>query len=120
MNSLDRNDFYNSFQWKTLRNKYIKEHPYCELSLLRGIQKKADVVHHIHKFYSQDSDELKWQLLLDEDNLIALSADVHKDIHGKQKFLFPEQKEYITNKKNQVGLKYLQNGVIIRFVSDKN
>ena len=44
----------------------------------------ASEVHHLVKWYNQPSIELRWQLLTDEDNLMALSKDKHLDIHYRR------------------------------------
>lgn len=74
--------YYGSTQWKELRNKYYQQHCLCECCLRQGRVVQADEVHHIHKFSSGITEEAKWRLLLNENNLISLCA-YHHDIAHK-------------------------------------
>ena len=69
--------FYDSSSWKNIRLAYLMEHPICELSLLEKQVIEAQHVHHLIKWADQPTDEMKWRLMLDKDNLIALTAEVH-------------------------------------------
>ncbi len=77
--------FYNTKQWKNLRNRYIKEHPFCEICESKGIIKLAEEIHHKEEFLKGITDEDKWDLLLDEDNLISLCSDCHHKIHNEER-----------------------------------
>ena len=116
----ERSKFYNSKHWKKIRNTYIQEHPLCELSLLRGLTIPADCVHHCIKFYDQWNDQIRWKLLYDQDNLIALSNDMHNAIHKNQDLLDDIQKKYIREKKDNVSSKYLEQGIVINYTNDSN
>ena len=98
----DRSKFYNSTQWKKTRNAYIKEHPVCELCLLRGIVRPAEEIHHAIKFHQQYDDSMRWKLLCDTDNLIALCSDHHKYIHNNTEMLDDNQKTYIRQRKDNL------------------
>lgn len=80
--------YYNTPQWKNLRNSYIREHPLCEVCLMLGkLQgemnvKDAQEIHHVVPFLSKVDEEERWDTLLDRDNLIALCTKHHKDIHA--------------------------------------
>ncbi len=86
--------FYNTKQWHNLRNRYIKEHPFCELCEQRGIVRLAEEVHHKEEFLKGITDEEKWQLLLDEDNLMSLCSDCHHEIHNDNRKDKKNSKEY--------------------------
>lgn len=116
----DRSKFYNSSQWKNTRNTYIQFHPVCELCQLRGIVKPAQEIHHAIKFHQQYNDSMRWKLLTDTDNLLALCIDHHKIIHTNHDLLDDNQKAYIRQKKDYVSWKYLQDGQIINYTNDIN
>lgn len=75
--------FYNSVHWKRLRNYYIKAHPLCEECLKHGIVKPAEQVHHKTEFLRGRDDNERWNLLLDEDNLMSLCVKCHNAKHSK-------------------------------------
>lgn len=75
--------YYNSKQWKNLRNYYIRRNPLCEICLNKGIVKAAEEVHHIRPFLSGKTDEERYKLLTDESNLMSLCIPCHKEIHKK-------------------------------------
>lgn len=75
--------YYNTKLWYNLRNRYIKEHPFCEMCLEEGKVKLAEDVHHKTPFLTASSDEDRWKLLLDEDNLMSLCSDCHHEIHNR-------------------------------------
>lgn len=73
--------YYQSKQWKNLRSWYIRRHPLCECCLSKGIVKSAIDIHHVHPFMSATTEVGKWNLLLNEDNLMALCKDCHIEAH---------------------------------------
>lgn len=75
------NTYYNSKYWKKLRTQYIQEHPICELCALEGKSVPADEVHHRHFFMLGNTDEERWDLLLDPNNLMSLCKDCHHKVH---------------------------------------
>ena len=77
--------YYNTKQWKNLRNYYIRRNPLCEICLSKGIVKPANEVHHKVKFLDGRTDEERWQLLLDEDNLQSLCYECHDEVHRKMR-----------------------------------
>ena len=116
----DRSKFYNSQLWKHTRNNYIQENPVCELCQLREIVKPAQEIHHAIKFHQQYNDQMRWKLLTDKDNLIALCTDHHKIIHTNHDLLDENQKAFIRQRKDNISFKYLQEGVIINYTNDIN
>ena len=79
----ERQSMYNSKCWKELSRWYRKEHPLCECCLKKGKTTPVEAVHHIKSpFRSELSEEEKWDLLLDIDNLMSVCVDCHLEIHG--------------------------------------
>lgn len=73
--------FYNSMGWHTLRNAYISTHPLCERCLMNGISRQAEEVHHKRPFLSGQTEDERWQLLLNPNNLMSLCTECHDDLH---------------------------------------
>lgn len=78
---VDSANYYNSIQWSNLRRSYIKEHPLCEECMNQGIVKAAEHVHHIIPFMSGNTDDERWNLLTDVNNLQSLCLECHHDKH---------------------------------------
>ena len=83
---VDIANYYNSIQWTNLRRSYIKEHPLCDECLKQGIVKAAEHVHHIIPFMRGSTDEERWTLLTDVNNLQSLCIDCH---HAKHRHKLP-------------------------------
>ena len=60
--------------WKRIRDKYVSQHPFCELCYEKGILVPVDEVHHI-KPLSEGGTH-------DQGNLIALCKSCHAKIHA--------------------------------------
>ncbi len=119
--SKDKAKFYNSNAWKHLRSKKISEQPLCELCLQRGMTKPGQEVHHAIKFFDQYNEADKWLLLLDPDNLVTVCKSCHQHIHKQRdKFLWPEQRKYLYDKKTFVTQKFFDKGIIIKWTNDEN
>lgn len=73
--------YYNTRQWKNLRSYYIKRNPVCEKCLEQDIITPATEVHHIKPFMSGTTEEERYTLLTDEDNLIAVCHNCHMRLH---------------------------------------
>ena len=76
--------YYNTSQWHKLRDYYIKNHPFCERCAENGKVTLAQQVHHKIEFMNGFTDEDRWRLLLDEDNLQSLCTKCHTDIHNQR------------------------------------
>lgn len=72
------------------------------------------------KWYSQPSDELKWMLFLDPDNVISISSQLHTYIHYKRKYLTQEQIKWLNEKKEEVFQKYFSQNIVIQVDDDIN
>lgn len=71
-------DFYNTRDWKQLRQKkYCDADGLCERCRERGIIKEGREVHHIVPL---DED---WSRRLDYSNLILLCSDCHAEVHER-------------------------------------
>lgn len=79
------NRYYGDKRWKELRNWYIREHPLCESCLFNGRSVPAEHVHHKHPFGDGITDEEKFKLLLDPENLQSLCQACHRKIHAELK-----------------------------------
>jgi len=62
--------------WKRIRDKYVSQHPFCEMCYERGILVKTEEVHHKSK--------LSDGVTHDRENLIALCKSCHSRIHAQQ------------------------------------
>ena len=117
----NKQKFYNSNGWKKLRQQKLSEQPLCELCLQRGMTKPGQEVHHAIKFFDQYDEADKWLLLLDPDNLVTVCKSCHQHIHKQRdKFLWPEQRKYLYDKKTFVTQKYFDKGIIIKWTNDEN
>ena len=62
--------------WKRIRDKYVMEHPFCELCFQRGVMVPTEEVHH-KKPLSEGGTH-------DRSNLIALCKSCHSRIHAER------------------------------------
>ena len=62
--------------WKRIRDKYVLEHPFCELCFERGVMVPTEEVHH-KKPLSEGGTH-------DRSNLIALCKSCHSRIHAER------------------------------------
>lgn len=95
-----RNDWKKLSEWKRLQNKE-KDNGLCQLCN----QRQATEVHHLIKFYNQDTEELRNELLLDEDNLICLCSECHHNIHNNK--LDVQKHRIIDCKRDEINRKYI-------------
>lgn len=58
--------------WKRIRDKYVSQHPFCELCYEKGILVETEEVHHKKKLSDGGTH--------DRDNLIALCKSCHSRI----------------------------------------
>ena len=79
----DKQDIYNSREWKELRIAKLRANPLCEECMKQGIAKSARCVHHIVPIETaRTKDEMK-RLALDcgLNGLMSLCFDCHARIH---------------------------------------
>lgn len=62
--------------WKRIRDKYVREHPFCEGCLSKGILTETEEVHHKLKLAKGGTH--------DKNNLIALCKTCHAKIHTEE------------------------------------
>ena len=62
--------------WKRIRDKYVQQHPFCELCYKKGQLVETEQVHHI-KPLSEGGDHSR-------ENLIALCSSCHARIHAER------------------------------------
>ena len=60
--------------WKRIRDKYVQEHPFCELCYKKGLLVEAEQVHHIKPLSEGGSHA--------PDNLMSLCDSCHGTIHA--------------------------------------
>lgn len=78
-----RQSMYNSNMWKALTKWYRSQHPFCEMCEKKGKLTPAEATHHIESPFKDGlSEEERWDLLLDIDNLMSVCVDCHLEIHG--------------------------------------
>lgn len=87
------NKYYQDIRWKKLRDYYRLLHPICEVCEKEGIVVPAEHVHHIHPFSKGLTEEAKYNLLLNPDNLCSVCKSCHKIIHNIMK---QQNKDYVT------------------------
>ena len=78
-------EYYNSNAWYSLRNEYYAKHPLCECCLSHDRVTAAAHVHHKLIWLSQPTEELRWQALLDDNNLMSVCVKCHTALHIKAK-----------------------------------
>ena len=85
-----RQQAYQNPTWRKLRDTYIHKHPICEECLKQGKVTPATDVHHMISPFQHG--EIKYNLLLDYDNLMALCKDCHGKLHAAQQgHISPEE-----------------------------
>ena len=75
------NKYYSNKYWHELRNNYYMQHPCCECCERQGIVTPTEEVHHRKKFAAGLTEQAKWNLLLNENNLISLCKYHHNLAH---------------------------------------
>ena len=72
--------------WKRIRDKYVSQHPFCEVCDERGILVEAEEVHHKKPLSEGGTHE--------RDNLIALCKSCHSRIHAERGDRFKSKRAY--------------------------
>ena len=77
----DKQDIYNSREWRELREQKLRANPLCEVCQQKGIVTAAHQVHHIHPIEDSHSvqEMRKWAFMYE--NLQSLCDQCHADIH---------------------------------------
>lgn len=78
-------EYYNSSAWHSLRSAYYMNNPLCECCMAHDVVKSAEHIHHKHKYLSGITDDERWQLLLEPNNLMSVCAKCHSALHAKMK-----------------------------------
>ena len=86
------NKYYTCKQWKDLRRWKINKYPLCEMHLKFGYNVPATEVHHLRPFGTGITQEAKWKLLLNADNLCSCCRSCHDEFHRQ---LTMQNKDYI-------------------------
>ena len=77
--------FYGSMAWKRFRDTYVSLYPLCQECLKHNKINPTEHVHHKHRFMDGNTEEERWRLFLDEDNVIAVCSRCHHAYHNKMK-----------------------------------
>ena len=77
-----RRQYYNTTEWRKLRESYIKQHPICEECLNKGKVTPATSVHHKQSPFKNGT--ANKQLFLDYNNLMAICHECHAEIHNRE------------------------------------
>ena len=101
-------DFYSSIAWKRLRDTYISLHPLCECCLEHERVTPATECHHIVPFLRGGTEEERWEMFLDEKNLMSLCDRCHTAIHVKDREYNMGRLDSLTDKEYEYahGLNY--------------
>lgn len=75
------NVYYQDRRWKNLRDYYYSLYPCCEVCEKEGIVIPTDNIHHLRRFAAGLTEEAKYNLLLNPDNLISVCSYHHKIFH---------------------------------------
>lgn len=62
--------------WQLIRDRYVAEHPFCELCFARGVLTATEHVHHVKPLSEGGTHEVS--------NLIALCKPCHSRIHAER------------------------------------
>lgn len=73
--------FYRSKEWKRVRDRIIVRDNCCDLGVDGFLLHGCVTIHHINPITDDDLLTNNFTKLLDEDNLICVSADTHRAIH---------------------------------------
>lgn len=88
----ERQELYQSKQWKELRKKLQMERPLCENCLKKGIIKPSEDMHHrLSPFQKGITEEEKMRRAFDEKNIVALCRDCHIAEHHKGELTIKEK-----------------------------
>lgn len=79
--------YYGDKRWKALRQWQITNFPICHDCAIEGRSVPATEVHHVRPFGTGKTQDEKWNLLLDPDNIISLCAECHDKRHAQLKHL---------------------------------
>ena len=86
------NRFYQSRQWKELRDWKKAQDPLCEMHLKYGYAVPATAIHHLHPFGYGQTEEEQWKYLLNPNNLCSCCKSCHEEFHRQ---LNIQNKDYI-------------------------
>lgn len=83
--TLDASNYYNTLAWRRFRQTYYTEHPVCEECLRHHKITPADDLHHLVPFGNGVTEQERWRLFLDPNNVKALCEACHYAYHTKMK-----------------------------------
>ena len=77
------NKYYDDPIWKKIREDHIKNFPICEICEKHGRTSAGEHVHHIIPWDSGRTEDIKYRLLRDPNNVITLCKKCHYGVHDK-------------------------------------
>lgn len=90
----ERQEIYQSREWKELRKKLQMERPLCENCLKKGIIRPMEDCHHkLSPFVRGLSEEEKYRRAFDENNILCLCRDCHIKEHHKDELTMKDKLE---------------------------
>lgn len=72
--------------WKRIRDKYVSQHPFCEICYANGILVETEEVHHKKPLSEGGTHE--------RENLIALCKSCHSRVHAERGDRFNRGRKY--------------------------
>lgn len=86
------NKYYSNKYWHELRKWKITKDPLCEMHLKYGYNVPATSIHHLKPFSTGITEEAKFNLLLNPNNLCSCCESCHDEFHRQ---LTLQNKDYI-------------------------
>ena len=86
------NKYYSNKYWHELRKWKITKDPLCEMHLKYNMIVPATSIHHLRPFSTGITEEAKWNLLLNPNNLCSCCESCHDEFHRQLKI---QNKDYI-------------------------
>lgn len=75
----ERDRFYTAEPWRSIRARFLAEHPHCDSAWCRGLDTPATVAHHVEERLARPD------LALEPSNLLPLCAACHSRIHHESR-----------------------------------
>ena len=79
----EQKNYYNNQIWKSNRERYLEQHPICEICYQHGRIEAATCVHHMIPWSRGIDEKHKEMLLTNPDNFMSLCSNCHKWLHIK-------------------------------------
>lgn len=90
--------FYSSEAWRRFRESFLKEHPLCSVCREHGVVEPSTECHHVVPFLRGETDEQKWDLFLNQRNVIPVCSKCHTGLHIKDRIYHLGRLDSLTDK----------------------